>query len=142
FDGVLLQTPDQFAEARAGLGERRVGDDEVGSDNADSNRRKLLMERLQRLDQAVEIPRDQRGIRPVELRRAGAGGEWPDQPFVPGNAWRDLSHSVYPGRASSARAAARAPYEPCDETVRSASTAAGVPIRASEPAAASRTRRV
>ena len=57
-------------------------DDELVVDNADGDRRLLLLERLESREQALDVPAEQRMVGGVELRRADAGGEPPQQFLV------------------------------------------------------------
>ena len=78
-DLVVLQLPDELGHRRADLVHRRVGDDEVAADDADGDRRLLLVQGRQHRDQPGHVARDERVIGGVELgvadarRRSAAG---------------------------------------------------------------------
>ena len=80
-DLVHQQPVDQVLHAGAGLWQRRIGDDELVVDDADGDRRLLLLERLERSEETFDVTAEQRMVGGIELRRACAGRE-PSQQFV------------------------------------------------------------
>ncbi len=79
------------------FGQRRIGDDELVVDDADGDRRLLLLERLERGEEALDVAPEQRVIGGVELRRPGAGSEAAEQFLVEGQAAGGFGgHAVMP----------------------------------------------
>jgi hypothetical protein len=89
-DPVILQPLDEFAHPGARLRQRRIGDHEVAADDADSDRAELLVQCLERGQEALDVPRDERVVGRVQLRRADAGREPPKQFLGLGDAIVDV----------------------------------------------------
>ena len=87
-DLVHEQPIDQVLHPAAGFGQGGVGDDELVVDDADGDRRLLLLECLEGGEQALDVAAEQRVVGGVELRGAGAGGKPPQQFFVEREAGR------------------------------------------------------
>ena len=81
-DLVVPEPLDQLGHAAAGLGHRRVGDDQLVADDADRDRRHLRMQAAECREQPFDVAAEQRMVRRVELRRPDAGRKPPQQLFV------------------------------------------------------------
>ena len=91
-DQMIFQPLDEFGHAQAGLGHRRVSDDELRADDADGDRRLRRMEHLEHGKQALDVSPDERVIGGIELRRAHAGGEAAEQLVVLADARLNVGH--------------------------------------------------